>query len=668
MPSTASQTEAAAPGGAQRLCVYNAGFLTEARVRRILELSGWSVSVGLPGPGDWVGVWGKSPTSPRGEAVATRRDAPILRVEDAFLRSVFPGRSGEPTLGLTLDRTGVHFDASAPSDLETLLSEHDFDAALLARGERAMERLRYWNLSKYNCWDPSLAAPEDDYVLVVDQASGDASLPSDADDRFAAMLAAAKAENPRARVMIRTHPESAAGHRSGFFGPEHSDDRVFLSTDAIPPAKVLQNAQTVYTVSSTLGFEALIHGHRPRVFGTPFYAGWGLTRDADDLPRRTRKLSLAQLFAGAMILYPAWYDPFRDRLCDLEDVIDTLSARMIAWQQDRAGWVITNMSAWKRPHLARMFGGWGKVSFRTKRAAAVALASRTERPLMVWANDAGPPSEPAIRIEDGFLRSPGLGAALVPPSSLGLDDEGVHFDPSAPSRMERLIAASVDLPLAEIERAARLRARINALGLSKYNIKDDLPRLPEKRPRILVVGQVEDDAAVLKTRADAFGNADLLKAARDDNPHAAIIYKTHPDVEAGLRKGKVPNAADLADLVLGKGDPARLLGEVDEVWTLSSTLGFEALLRGKPVTCLGAPFYAGWGLTTDLGPVPSRRTARPGLDGLVHAALIGYPRYFDPVTVEPCPVEVAIDRLAMGIGFKPPGLLARLQRLRALIN
>jgi capsular polysaccharide export protein len=101
------------------------------------------------------------------------------------------------------------------------------------------------------------------------------------------------------------------------------------------------------------------------------------------------------------------------------------------------------------------------------------------------------------------------------------------------------------------------------------------------------------------------------------------------------------------------------------VWTMTSLLGFEALLRGNEVTTLGAPFYAGWGLTRDLGTIPARRTARPGLAGLVHAALIGYPRYLDPVSGLPCPVEVALERLAAGNVTRPGGILARLQGLRA---
>src|SRR5690606_24852936 len=102
----------------------------------------------------------------------------------------------------------------------------------------------------------------------------------------------------------------------------------------------------------------------------------------------------------------------------------------------------------------------------------------------------------------------------------------------------------------------------------------------------------------------------------------------------------------LADITATGAPAAALIDAADEVWTVTSTLGFEALIRGKPVTTLGAPFYAGWGLTRDLGPIPARRTTRPDLETLVHAALIAYPRYRDPMSNLPCPVEIAAERLA----------------------
>ena len=98
---------------------------------------------------------------------------------------------------------------------------------------------------------------------------------------------------------------------------------------------------------------------------------------------------------------------------------------------------------------------------------------------------------------------------------------------------------------------------------------------------------------------------------------------------------------------------------------MTSLIGFEALLRDRVVVVLGCPFYAGWGLTDDRGDVPERRCARPSLDGLVHAALIDYPMYRDPVSGLAAPVEVIVERLLNGIA--PQGTwrrgLAGLQRL-----
>ena len=100
---------------------------------------------------------------------------------------------------------------------------------------------------------------------------------------------------------------------------------------------------------------------------------------------------------------------------------------------------------------------------------------------------------------------------------------------------------------------------------------------------------------------------------------------------------------------------------------MTSLLGFEALLRGKPVTCYGAPFYAGWGLTTDLGAVPARRSTKVSLEALVHATLIDYPRYFDPVTGMACPVEVVIERLASGDLPKPGPFNRSASKLQGLL-
>ncbi|WP_121064009.1 capsular polysaccharide biosynthesis protein [Chachezhania antarctica] len=659
---------------AGRFLVYNGGFLTQPRVRRILALAGLPPQIGLPRPGDSIGLWGASPTAWRGEAMARRYDAPLIRVEDAFLRSLHPGRARSgPPLGLVVDRTGLHFDTARPSDLETLLATRPLDdPALMDRARDGIRRMREGHLSKYTAFDPALPAPDPGYILVIDQTHGDASvrLSGAGPDRFREMLAAARRAHPEAPIVIRTHPETRTGHRSGHFDPAALPENVTLHGAPVSPWRLLDGAAAVYTVSSQLGFEAILSGHRPHVFGQPFYAGWGLTEDAFPMPRRTRRLTAEQLFAAAMILYPLWYDPFHDRLCDLDTALDAFEAETRAWRDDHRGWIASGMRLWKRRPLNAMFGGQKKVIFTDDPARAERLATSTGRRRMIWAGKADA-DDRSVRVEDGFLRSRGLGAELVPPLSLVLDEDGIYYDPTRPSALETWIARRADLTPPQRQRAERLIARLTDLGLSKYNIGAPPPDLPEGH-RILVPGQVEDDASI-RLGTDAIRtNRALLEAARKANPAAVLIYKPHPDVEAGLRPGAL-DAAALADIVLAGIDPARLLPHVNEVWTMTSALGFEALLRGLPVTTLGAPFYAGWGLTTDLGDVPARRKAAFGsrridIATLAHAALIDYPRYRDPVTGRPCPAEIIVDRLADGQIPRPGALNRSLAKVQGALS
>ncbi|ETX27365.1 capsular polysaccharide biosynthesis protein [Roseivivax isoporae] len=658
----------------RRLRVFTARLATDPRLKRILAHDGWQVAPGWPRAGDAVGVWGASPHAWRGLAVARRTGAPVVRIEDAWLRSLRPGRAGEPPLGLLVDRTGVHFDARKPSDLETLLATHPLDdAALLDRARGAMAWMRRAHLSKYSATDPDLPCPAPGYVLVIDQTRGDASVsasltaPEAARARFREMLFMARDEHPGARIVIKTHPETRDGHRPGHFTPEDLSDRVSFCTDPVSPWALLEGAAAVYTLSSQMGFEAILAGHKPRVFGTPFYAGWGLSTDEDVLPRRGRALTRAQLFAAAVLLYPVWHDPYRNRRAALEDVLGALDAQVRAWREDRAGWVARGMRLWKRRPLQRFYGSGRGVVFEDDPARAAARAARDGRRLMVWAGRAEP-GETAVRVEDGFLRSRGLGAELVPPLSLAADDMGIYYDPRTPSRLERLIAEAADLPDDRRQRARRLIRTLVASGVSKYNLAGAVPDLPEGR-RILVPGQVEDDASILCGTDAVATNAALLARVRDENPHAVIVWKPHPDVIAGLRQGHVADPLRWADVEVGTCDMAALLKEIDEVWTMTSLTGFEALLRGRRVVALGAPFYAGWGLTRDLGTVPARRLGgrRPDLEALVHAALVDYPRYRDPVTGLPCPVEVAAERLARG-EVAHPGIANRaLSKLQGLL-
>lgn len=255
---------------------------------------------------------------------------------------------------------------------------------------------------------------------------------------------------------------------------------------------------------------------------------------------------------------------------------------------------------------------------------------------LAWGMAAASPG--VVRVEDGFIRSVGLGADLARPLSWVFDTRGMYFDATGPSDLEWLIGHQ-EYSSIQLARAAALRAQVVGLGVTKYN----LAAMPWRRPRgqknvLLVAGQVESDASIRLGAHSVRTNAQLLQAVRSRCPDAYIVYKPHPDVVAGLRAGQTLAAIThaCADEVLEQADMAQLLQEVDEVHVITSLTGFEALLRGVPVTVYGAPFYAGWGLCTDV-ELPAavaarrtRRTRRVSIDHLVAAALIDYPVYLHP--------------------------------------
>lgn len=325
--------------------------------------------------------------------------------------------------------------------------------------------------------------------------------------------------------------------------------------------------------------------------------------------------------------------------------------------------VCSGVSWWNRKAVRALLEGLGALpDFTNTLDDGIVLARQRGCQLVAWASKLTPELEERaaheldglIRIEDGFVRSVGLGAGLMGGASYALDSRGIHYNATRPSDVEVMLQ-SVNLSPAEIERGQRIRCLILEHGLTKYNLKGRITSLPPRggRQRILVPGQVAGDAAIARTLCNTIDvgaaniNLELLRAVRGRNPQAFIIYKPHPDVAAGLRSGRIPNeAAQLyADKIEGDADILSLIEQTDSVETLSSLAGFEALLRGKPVTVHGTPFYAGWGLTTDLTRM-SRRTRRRSLDELVYVALVLYCRHLDPITLSPVSCEELVERLA----------------------
>jgi capsular polysaccharide export protein len=653
-------------------------------VARVPHLAAFLPEVAHVQPGhhaqaDAIAGWGFKPTARAARALATARGVPYLALEDGFLRSIDLGEAGAPPLSLVADDLGIYYDARQPSRLERLLEDGGWETpSLLARAEAAMGRLVELGLSKTNGAPPLapglLPATSRRRVLIVDQTAGDASIEGGlaTPASFARMVATARCEHPDAELVVRRHPAVAAGLKRGAIPAAALEGVTLLDADA-RAHDILERVDAVYAVTSLLGFEALIRGLPVRLFGAPFYAGWGAARDEAAIPRRTRSRSVVEIFAAAFLVYARYVDPITGRPTSLEATVERL-AHWRALADETAGPIAaTGFRPWKRAATRTLVAGpRTRLRFHAGIAAAAAAARSGGGRVMIWAGkedeaaaaNLATAGVPVLRMEDGFIRSRGLGSDFHLPASVVLDDLGIYYDRHRPSRLEAILESTAMSP-ALLARAARLRERLVAERLSKYNV-GSRPSFPPSggRFRLLVVGQVEDDRSIARGTGAVATNLALLEAARARMPDSWIAYKPHPDVEAGNRLGRIDpdRLAPLADHVATDADIAQCLDACDGLATMTSLAGFEALMRGKRVLAFGGPFYAGWGLTEDVLDLPRRRR-RLTLDMLVAGTLILYPRYIHPPTGLPCTAEELVEWIA---ATPPPPSHRRLRWLRAL--
>ncbi|MBJ7263285.1 MAG: capsular polysaccharide biosynthesis protein [Burkholderiaceae bacterium] len=580
--------------------------------------------------------WGRRASGQRAKSIAARRGVAALMLEDGFVRSYGTAARAAP-LSLVVDDVGIYYDSTTASALENLLAS---DQSLVPdeQGEALLADMVASKISKYTVggqWDePALRRPGKK-VLVVDQTAGDLSvaLGGGSPDTFQRMLACARQEHPDAMLFVKTHPDVVEGRKSGYLSRTESGEQQIVLRGSGCPHELIEQMDAVYVVTSQLGFEALLHGKTVRVFGMPWYAGWGATIDEQCCVRRTTRRSVAELFVAAYLRYSRYIDPVEGTPGELDDVIAWIKRQRAMVGEGRN--LVVGMRKWKQANLFPfLHAGAATVAFAEDAGVNYDPSDR----IMHWGQQA-PDSvktlpdmanPQTIRIEDGFVRSVGLGSNFIAPLSIVMDDVGIYFDPRTPSRLENILNYDV-FSDDDIEAARRVRASIVQNQITKYNVdRLSLISWQTDKRSILVTGQVEDDASIKLGASSVKTNLQLLAEVRRNNADAYIIYKPHPDVMSGNRHGKVEQrrALAFADRLESHASIISCIEASDELHCITSLSGFDALLRGKKVVTYGRPFYSGWGLTTDHDRV-ERRHRRLTLDQLVAGTLLKYPIYWD---------------------------------------
>ena len=561
-------------------------------------------------------------------------------LEDGFIHSFGYLKSKIP-FSICYDENGIYYNCNSKSDLFKYFND-DLSVENIKRSRKIIKLWKKYSISKYNFPD-FIEPPSDKYVLLVDQVFGDLSIyyGGAKRDSFNKMFAFASKNWPDHKIIIKVHPDLINSKKIGCLDKDfYKKENVMVISAQGQINNLIEASTAVCVVTSQVGFEALIYGKEVHVFGKPFYSGLGLTIDheVNEVSNIKMNITIEQLVFSSLVKYQLFLDPRTKKICDVEDIITYISRKRDIYKFFPRNINGINLTPWKARQINRFV-----FKAINRRIRFFEKFKRNMKNIIVWGKDIKSDKyisrvDNFISVEDGFVRSVGLGGDLYPPYSLLFDKKGIHYDASKRSDLEDLLQNKI-LKENEFIRSKNLIKLLVDSKISKYNLKFkkelEFPKNIFNKNTIAVLGQVETDSSIKYGVPDDTipkTNFSLVKQVRKDYPNSFIIYKPHPDTELGLRaKGtKESSIKEIADFVANNIPLEELFNKVDNIVVFTSLGGFEALIRGISVITYGLPFYAGWGLTQDkLGAHKwaKRRTRKLSIEELVYISLIEYPLY-----------------------------------------
>lgn len=248
-------------------------------------------------------------------------------------------------------------------------------------------------------------------------------------------------------------------------------------------------------------------------------------------------------------------------------------------------------------------------------------------------------SEKVIRLAHGIISSYSTNEDSF---SLYQSFQGVYFDSRHESNIESLLRSSWTPDEQDNVIANLALQMINKYRITKTN---DYPQvsfsffLNNGLPNVLLIDQPIGDESVIYGSSNEQTFNDMLLHVFHNADIANIYIKLHPDTINYGKEGYLQKLLHkhnlyehpLIHVIEDNYNIASFFNFVDEVFVVTSQVGFEALLRGKTVSCFGMPFYSGWGLTNDMQVSTKPKPERTIIDLFV-AIMLKYTSYINPFT------------------------------------
>ncbi len=388
----------------------------------------------------------------------------------------------EPTSSLVLAPAAK--DGTADLSLAMAASARTFfEASELKLAEALMGRLVETGLSRWNNL-PSISLQvlnisSPFQLLLIDEGDNASS-----DRELNEVLKTIKKQRPESSLLVW----QAAAHQDQLEQRLSNDDAAAV---AILPncqlAPLLAEASAVHVLRADAGLDAVFHGCEVHCHAPAFSAGFGQTIDHSPRITQQKKLSVAELAAATLIRMPIYLNIHNRQITDPSTAIKQLLLLRDQRMLMRPRVYAFDMPYWRRRAVEPfLIGPGGKVVYMTSKAPKTrrALAQQdTPFDVVTWGADPAPTplteSARHVRLEDGFLRSAGLGAALHFPGSLfRAMDSSLHYDARGENDITNSLQ-SAHTTAEERSRADQLRKRIIRLGATKYMLAPRNLPLPE---------------------------------------------------------------------------------------------------------------------------------------------------------------------------------------------
>lgn len=616
------------------------GLFKNERLRKILNIKYYHRFVKKYDIADAKGfvVWKKHLKKTKQLTSKYKQD--ILYLEDSPIATMHDKNGKKLQIGYYYSKMGWYYQSNNNIIESIIKNSNQITDSDIEYVQRCIEKIKNNKITKYNTFHTEKPFSRQENVapiVVIDQNIDDFAITRNnncAADFILMYKEALKKGNGR-KIYLKS---SKNGYLKQF---AHSSEVALIDFN-VNIHDVLENVEDVYVVCSHVGFEALMHKKNVHCFGYSYYSGFGLTINYKT--QNIYPLSLEKIFYALYIQLSTY---IINDIVKLDIVLEIIAINKKLFYEERdKRFFIVSTHFWHRLKFYRFLYS-RKLIYISNIKALQTHNLNSNDVVLTWSigkkqytNFCQEQNIPLFRMEDGFIRSVGLGSHFVQGHSFCIDKTNIYFNARRSNDLENELNNTEVLPT-EIEQACNLIKIINKNQITKYNLPFD-QKMPKEeifmmqqiqkstKRKILIIGQVANDKSVLHGCLIHSNIYDLLKQTRIKNPDKIIIFKNHPDCVLSFRAGKIQhkNLANYTDYVLEQITIDQVIDIVDEIHTFTSLSGMEGLIRGKEVYCYGSPFYSNWGLTHDVTEI-SRRLRKRTLEELVYLSYIKYPRYYD---------------------------------------